>query len=129
MIVIVALTIISGFMSPNYEVMLSIRLFRIMYIIISGIFGFYGIILGTFVFLTYLLKMDSFGIPYLSPIVNMRKKDFKDIFVKYPLYLFKDRPKYMDTQDKKETEIKELYMRNNADRKVIRSFGVFSTLF
>ncbi len=101
MIVIVALTIISGFMSPNYEVMLSIRLFRIMYIIISGIFGFYGIILGTFVFLTYLLKMDSFGIPYLSPIVNMRKKDFKDIFVKYPLYLFKDRPKYMDTQDKK----------------------------
>ena len=40
MIVIVALTIISGFMSPNYEVMLSIRLFRIMYIIISGIFGF-----------------------------------------------------------------------------------------
>lgn len=101
MIVIVALTIISGFMSPNYEVMLSVRLFRIMYIVISGILGFYGIILGTFIFLTYLLRIESFGIPYLSPIVNMRKRDFKDIFVKYPLYLFKDRPKYMNTQDKK----------------------------
>lgn len=101
MIVVVALTIISGFMSPDYEIMLSIRLFRILYIILSGIIGFYGIILGTFIFLTYLLKMDSFGIPYLSPVVNMRKRDFKDIFVKYPLYKFKDRPKYMDTQDKR----------------------------
>lgn len=101
MIVVVALTIISGFMSSNYEITLSIRIFRILYIIMSGIIGFYGIILGTFIFLTYLLRMDSFGVPYLSPIVNMRKKDFKDIFVKYPLYMFKDRPKYMDTQDKK----------------------------
>lgn len=100
MIVVVALTIISGFMSPNYEVMLSVRLFRLLYIVMSGIIGFYGIILGTFVFVTYLLRMDSFGIPYLSPVVNMRKKDFKDIFVKYPLYMFKDRPKYMDTKDK-----------------------------
>lgn len=101
MIVVVALTIISGFMSPNYEITLSIRIFRILYIIMSGIIGFYGIILGTFIFLTYLLRMDSFGLPYLSPIVNMKKRDFKDIFVKYPLYMFKDRPKYMDTQDKK----------------------------
>ncbi len=100
MIVIVALTIISGFMSPNYEVTLSIRIFRFLYIIMSGIIGFYGIILGTFVFVTYLLKMDSFGVPYLSPVVNMRKKDFKDIFLKYPLYMFKQRPKYMNTQDK-----------------------------
>ena len=101
MIVVVALTIISGFMSPNYEITLSIRIFRILYIIMSGIIGFYGIILGTFIFLTYLLRMYRFGVPYLSPIVNMRKKDFKDIFVKYPIYMFKDRPKYMDTQDKK----------------------------
>lgn len=100
MIVVVALTIISGFMSPDYEIMLSIRLFRILYIILAGVIGFYGIILGTFMFVTYLLKMDSFGVPYLSPVINMRKKDFKDIFIKYPLYKFKDRPKYMDTQDK-----------------------------
>lgn len=101
MIVVVALTIISGFMSPNYEVTLSIRIFRILYILMAGIIGFYGIILGTFVFLTYLLNMDSFGIPYLSPVVNMRKRDFKDIFLKYPLYMFKERPKYMHTQDKR----------------------------
>lgn len=100
MIVVVALTIISGFMSPNYEVTLSVRIFRFLYIIMSGIIGFYGIILGTFVFITYLLKMDSFGIPYLSPVVNMKRKDFKDIFFKYPLYMFKRRPKYMNTQDK-----------------------------
>ncbi len=99
MIVVVALTIISGFMSPNYEITLSVRIFRFLYIIMSGIIGFYGIILGTFVFITYLLKMDSFGIPYLSPVVNMRRKDFKDVFFKYPLYMFKQRPKYMNTQD------------------------------
>ena len=100
MIVIVALTIISGFMSPSYEITLSIRIFRTLYIIMSGIIGFYGIILSTFIFITYLLKMDSFGVPYLSPIVNMNKKDFKDVFVKFPLYMFKKRPKYMNTQDK-----------------------------
>ena len=100
MIVIAALTIISGFMSPDYEVTLAIRIFRVVYILMAGIIGFYGIILGTFIFITYLLEMNSFGIPYLSPIVNMKNKDFKDIFVRYPLYMFKDRPKYMDTQDK-----------------------------
>lgn len=100
MIVIAALTIISGFMSPDYEATLAIRIFRGIYILMAGIIGFYGIILCTFIFLTYLLEMDSFGIPYLSPIVNMKRKDFKDIFVRYPLYMFKDRPKYMDTQDK-----------------------------
>lgn len=101
MIVIVALTIVSGFMSPSYEITLSIRIFRIIYITMAGFLGFYGIIICTLIFLTYLLRMDSFGIPYLSPVVNMRKKDFKDIFIKSPLYMFKDRPKYMDTQDKK----------------------------
>ncbi len=100
MIVIVALTIISGFMSPDYEITLAIRIFRGFYIIMAGIIGFYGIILGTFIFLTYLLEMNSFGVPYLSPIINMRKRDFKDIFIKYPLYMFKYRPEYINTQDK-----------------------------
>ena len=104
MIIVVALTIISGFMSPDYEITLSIRIFRLLYIVMSGILGFYGIILGSFIFLTYLLKINTFGIPYLSPIVNMKKSDFKDIFVKYPLKNFKYRPKYMDTCDKKRQE-------------------------
>lgn len=104
MIIIVALTIISGFMSPDYEMTLSIRIFRILYIVMSAMLGFYGIILGSLIFITYLLKINTFGIPYVSPIVNMKKSDFKDLFIKYPLYLFKYRPKYMNTQDKTRQE-------------------------
>ena len=68
--------------------------------IAASIVGLYGITITMIILLIYLVKLDSFGVSYLSPVANTNKRDFKDLFFKYPIQYFKDRPKFMDTEDK-----------------------------
>lgn len=100
MIIIVSLTAITSFITPNYEVTFALRTIRFLLIIAASIIGLYGISLGLIVLFIHLVKMESFGIPYLSPMVNVNSNDLKDSFIRAPLKLFKRRPKFMKTGDK-----------------------------
>ena len=60
--------------------------------------------LGLIVVLTHLIKLKSFGIPYLAPVVNSNKRDLKDLFVRLPLKFFKKRPIFIKTKDKTRQE-------------------------
>ncbi|WP_315116649.1 spore germination protein [uncultured Clostridium sp.] len=100
MIIIVALTTITSFTTPNYEITSAFRIVRFLLIISSAIMGLYGIVLCLLVVLAHLIRLKSFGVPYLSPFVNMNKKDFKDMIIKFPLRFIKERPEYMNTKDK-----------------------------
>ena len=62
--------------------------------------GFYGIIIGLILLLIHLVRMKSFGIPYLAPAVSTDINDLKDMYIKGPLSELKERPKYMKTGDK-----------------------------
>lgn len=100
MIIIIGATAITEFISPNYGVTVGLRLIRFLLLIVSAIAGLYGIMLGLLVVLTHLIKLKSFGIPYLAPAVNPNANDFKDLFVRLPFKYFKKRPSYMNTKDK-----------------------------
>lgn len=100
MIVIVAVTAITSFLAPNYGVTSAFRYARFMLIIAASIIGLYGIMLGLIILLIHLVRLKSFGVPYLSPIVEVRGEDQKDVFIRAPLQFFKKRPGYINTQDK-----------------------------
>jgi len=100
MIIIVAITAITTFATPNYEVSTAFRLVRFLLVIASAIVGFYGIMIGLIVLLIHLVRMKSFGIPYLAPAVNTNIKDLKDMYIRKPISTLKERPKYMKTGDK-----------------------------
>ncbi|EKO1913488.1 spore germination protein [Clostridium botulinum] len=100
MIIIVSITAITSFTAPNYEVSSSFRIIRFLLIIASSFLGLYGVILGLVVLLVHLVRLKSFGIPYLSPIVNPSISDFKDMYIIAPIRFFKKRPDYMKTRDK-----------------------------
>ena len=100
MIIIVGVTAITEFITPNYEVTLGLRIIRFFILIASAIIGLYGIILGLILVLSHLIKLKSFGIPYLAPFVNTEIRDFKDMFVRVPFKYYKERPDYMNTGDK-----------------------------
>ncbi|MCY6369854.1 spore germination protein [Clostridium ganghwense] len=100
MIIIVGVTAITEFITPNYGVSSALRLIRFIIIIASAVIGLYGIMLVLLVVLIHLIRLKSFGIPYLAPIVNPDIKDFKDMYVRLPFKFFKERPKYMKTKDK-----------------------------
>lgn len=100
MIIIVSITAIASFITPNYEVSSALRLCRFFLIICSSIIGLYGIALGLIVILIHLVKLKSFGIAYLSPLVHPHKKDMKDTFIRAPITVFKTRPEFMEPEDK-----------------------------
>lgn len=100
MIIIVSITSLTTFITPNYEAISSQRIIRLTLIVAATIIGFYGIVLMLIVYLIHLVKLESFGVPYMAPIVNTRSSDMKDTFIRAPLQFFKKRPAYINPQDK-----------------------------
>ncbi|MFD3158284.1 spore germination protein [Haloimpatiens sp. FM7330] len=100
MVIIIGATAITSFMIPNYQITNAFRLVRFMLIIAASIIGLYGIVLVLIIVSVHLIKLKSFGVPYLAPLVNENKKDFKDMFFRYPMDKMKERPEYMHTKDK-----------------------------
>lgn len=100
MISIVGITAITTFLTPNYGVVSALRLVRFLLIIASAVIGLYGIMMGLIVLLIHLIRLKSFGVPYLSPFANPSKNDFKDMIIRYPINKMKERPNYLKTEDK-----------------------------
>lgn len=86
MVIVVALTGIASFAIPSYNMAISGRLIRFGFLILAGMFGFYGITLGLIVLVAHMNSLRSFGIPYLSPIVPLSVKRQKDTFFRLPLW-------------------------------------------
>ena len=84
-LLVVAVTVICSFLIPNYEMALSIRILRFPLLILAQIFGFFGIIFGSYLILIILIKTESFGVPYFSPLAPLRESDLKDSFIRSPI--------------------------------------------
>lgn len=100
MIIIVSVTAITSFTTPSYEMTLAFRILRFLLIIVAAIIGLYGVMIGLILILIHLIKLKSFGVPYLAPAVNPDIDDFKDMYIRLPIEFFRKRPEYMDTEDK-----------------------------
>ena len=74
---------------------------RLLFTIMGGLLGFYGII-GLMVYLVfYLNDMDSFGSPYLAPFSPLIKQDFQDATIKLDIVDLKNRPKSIKNINKR----------------------------
>lgn len=100
MVIIVGVTAILSFTIANYSMVLSLRLVRFFIIILSAMFGAFGVTIGLLFILGHLIRLKSFGVPYLSPFAPVRASDLKDSFYRTFLFRMKKRPKYMQTTDK-----------------------------
>ena len=92
MVVVVALTGISSFIIPNYDMSSAIRLIRFPMMLLSSMFGIFGLTIGWMILIAHLISLESLGTPYGSPLAPFRIKDMKDTFVRLPLWLMKSRP-------------------------------------
>lgn len=78
MVVIVSAVAISTFVIPVNEMAFSIRIVRLIFIIITSIFGLAGLTLGFYLLIMYLISMDSFGEPYLQLYVSPKNTSKKE---------------------------------------------------
>lgn len=98
MVIIVALTAISSFVSPVYNLAISTRLLRFIFIILGGTIGFYGIILGLIFMIAHMNSLRSFGVSYLTPVTPFFAGDQADTFVRAPFFFMLSRPKFLKTK-------------------------------
>lgn len=99
MVIVVAITAISSFAIPQYNAGISLRMLRFGAMFFAALFGLYGVILFFLLLCSHLVKLKSFGVPYVSPTVPYRASDWKDFMVRMPLMMMKRRPKLLHTKD------------------------------
>ncbi|MFF0829054.1 spore germination protein [Brevibacillus sp. NPDC003359] len=92
MVIVVAFTAISSFIIPNYDMASAVRLIRFFMMILAAMFGVVGIVVGLMVLIGHLISLESLGVPYGSPLAPVRFADWKDLFIRLPLWKMKDRP-------------------------------------
>ncbi|MDR2047578.1 MAG: spore germination protein [Clostridiales bacterium] len=71
----------------------SFSLFRLMLVLASSLFGFFGLILSATAIAAYLLTYNSYGAPYLAPFAPYTHGDMKDAINKESLINMKYRPR------------------------------------
>ncbi len=93
MVIVVAITAVSGFLVPNQNN--ATILLRLIFLVMSATFGGFGITMAILGTLVHASSLTSFGYPYLSPSVPFDLDDQKDNLVRAPLWAMISRPKKM----------------------------------
>ncbi|MFD1736482.1 spore germination protein [Bacillus salitolerans] len=104
MVIVVSLTAISSFVLPEFNLSISIRILRFMFMILAASFGLFGIILGLIVMITHLVNLRSFGVPYLTPMAPYIREDQKDAIIRLPHWALGTRPRLISQQDSKRNQ-------------------------
>lgn len=87
----VALYVIPDEISEN-------RLMRILFTLLGGIIGLYGVVVAFIIIVSYLTSIKSYGVPYFVPYAPDIKSDKKDGFIKQDVQAMLTRPKlFTDT--------------------------------
>ncbi|WP_219838537.1 spore germination protein [Paenibacillus sp. R14(2021)] len=84
MVIVVSVTGIASFAIPRYNMSIAFRILRFPMLLLSGMFGLYGVAMGTIGLLVHLARLESFGVPYLSPVSPLRPQGLNDVFVRPP---------------------------------------------
>ncbi len=84
LVIVVALAGIASFLIPDYSFVVALRILKFIFIILAGAFGVFGLIMGYLLLGTHLTSLQSFGVPYMSPVTPFKWQDMKDVFFRAP---------------------------------------------
>lgn len=78
-VIVVSLTAISSFSTPNFSFSIAARLARFFFILLGGFYGLFGVQFGFLLLLVFLTSLRSFGYPYFAPFGPLILSDLKDM--------------------------------------------------
>lgn len=84
-VIVTAGTAIASFIIPSSNMEIAIRILRVIFMLLSGIFGLIGVMIGVIALVLHLCSLRSFGVPYMTPFSPFLRKGQKDAFVRLPL--------------------------------------------
>ena len=92
MVIVVAITAIGSFAIPSVEASYPIRLIRFPLMILAATLGLYGVMLGWLVMMMYLIRMKTFGFPYLAPLAPLENGELLALAVRIPRWCMMRKP-------------------------------------
>ena len=97
-IVIVAISSVAIYIIPDQ--ISETRVLRIVFTVLGGVIGLYGVVVSLIILTTFLCSVESFGVPYMAPLAPSIKQDKKDSFSKQPIQYMKKRPVFFADKNK-----------------------------
>lgn len=95
MIIVEAVTAISGLLFTEPELINAIKWYRLLFMIGATTIGMYGVFIILIIFLVNLCSINSFGKPYTIPYAPISIAGLKNSFIKFPLKNRTKRNKYL----------------------------------
>ncbi|NMB45550.1 MAG: spore germination protein [Firmicutes bacterium] len=89
-----AIAAIAFFAIPNYEFGMATRLFRLLVLVLTGFFSFWGLGIGLAVTLLVMGLTQSFGLPYLWPLLPFHGPSLLRLLLRYPIPAVSARPPF-----------------------------------
>ncbi|MCM3628285.1 spore germination protein [Paenibacillus glycanilyticus] len=83
-VIVVSAAGISSFVIPRYRFGYPLRMLRFPLLVLSGLFGLFGVALGLIMILTHLIQLNPLGTPYLEPIAPTKQNKLKNVFLRRP---------------------------------------------
>lgn len=80
-----AIVALFSFAIPNYELGVSVKIFRHLLLAMTALFGLNGLFIGAFLLLTYIASLKPMNIPYLWPLMPFFPKAFIRVLVRFPM--------------------------------------------
>ncbi len=99
MVIVVAITAISNFVFPIFNMAISIRMLRFPLMGLAASFGLFGIAVGIVAMVLHLCSLRSFGVPYMSPMAPMIPSDLKDSIFRVPHWAMFSRPRLISQKN------------------------------
>ncbi len=100
-VIIVATAGICGFTMPSRDLGAALRLLRFFAVFVSMGLGVFGLMLGLTMLIWYLAGIDSFGVPYISPLAEGGCGRIVSAFARPPLYARKTREAALRTPERR----------------------------
>lgn len=100
LIIIIAVSALASFTTPNYLMGNVIRVLRFPLIILAGLWGFYGLMIGFCFLLIHLIRQSSLGTPFLAPFYPPRFSDWRDSIIRLPIQFTNLRPAQARPRDR-----------------------------
>lgn len=104
MVIVVAITGISSFSTPSYDLAIAARLIRFSLMLLAALLGLLGVMLGLIAIIAHLSSLRSFGAPYLAPFAPFILAGQKDALVRFPLWSLRTRPRIIGTNNRTRTQ-------------------------
>ncbi|KPB05318.1 spore germination protein [Bacillus sp. CHD6a] len=98
-ILYLAIAAIGTFSTPSYELSLANRLFRIVLLLLTYLFGVIGFMIGLVILIVFLMMMNSYNVPYLWPFIPFNYRGFRDVIIRSPIPLKNRRPTILHSED------------------------------